>query len=275
MRYPKGSIQLNQSRDLPLLRQILHSEFVTHSQLFDFMRLSHCEYTRKSFDWRLRRLVDRELVRRQTMPGCTGEFLYSVGIGAALLLQESGEYCLIGRGRFNGKEAERSVLHAIGLNEIHLSGLRAGLLVRWNSSAEIRSQNELTGFGFAKDYDALVTVRAGTGDQRFALEYERSPKPIRYYRVVALALSRETHVSQVLYLVSNYDLLQFISGFFQNNRCRTFLGLVKDWHAQLLDMPVLWCGASRSVRLRETLNDAAADPQPVPVSTLTPRLPSL
>jgi len=31
MRYPQGSIQLNQSRDLPLLRQILRSEFVTHS----------------------------------------------------------------------------------------------------------------------------------------------------------------------------------------------------------------------------------------------------
>ncbi len=35
MRYPKDSIQLNQSRDIPLLRQILRSEFVTHSQLFE------------------------------------------------------------------------------------------------------------------------------------------------------------------------------------------------------------------------------------------------
>ena len=49
MRYPRGSIQLNQSRDLPLLRQILHSEFVTHSQLFEFMKLSHCERSRTSF----------------------------------------------------------------------------------------------------------------------------------------------------------------------------------------------------------------------------------
>jgi hypothetical protein len=43
MRYPKGSIQLNQSRDLPLLRQILRSEFVTHSQLLEFTRLNHYE----------------------------------------------------------------------------------------------------------------------------------------------------------------------------------------------------------------------------------------
>jgi hypothetical protein len=266
MRYPKGSIQLNESRDLPLLRQILRSEFVTHSQLFDFMRLNHCEHTRKSFDWRLRRLVDRELVRRQTIPGCTGEFVYSVGSGAAMMLQGSGEYCLVGRGRFNGKEAERSVLHAIGLNEIQLSALRAGLLVRWICSMEVRSQNELTGFGFAKDYDAIVTVRTEAGEQHFALEYERTPKPIRYYRDVAAGLGRETHVSYVLYLVSNYDLLQFVCGFFRISQCHVLFGLVKDWHAQLLDMPVSSSSATRCFRFRETFKGALANVEAATIS---------
>ncbi len=258
MRYPKGSIQLNQSRDLPLLRQILRSEFVTHSQLLEFMRLNHYEHSRKSFDWRLRRLVDRELVRRQTASNCTGEFVYSVASSAAVLLQGMGEYCLVGRDRFNGKEAERRILHSIGLNEIHLSVLRAGLLVRWIGSMEVRSQNELTGFGFAKDYDAVVTVRTEAGEQRFALEYERSPKTIKYYKDVAASLSREVHVNHVLYLTCNYDLLQFVSGFFGNTKCRVFFGLVKDWHSQLLDMPVSCSSATRYFRLRETLDDAAA-----------------
>ena len=133
MRYPAGSLQLNPSRDVPLLRQVLHSEFATHSQLLEFMRLNHYERSRKSLDWRLRRLVDRGLLRRETTAGCTGEFVYSVASTAAALLQGTGEYCLVGRDRFNGKEAERSVLHAIELNEIHLSVLRAGLLVRWIS----------------------------------------------------------------------------------------------------------------------------------------------
>jgi hypothetical protein len=257
MRYPKGSIQLNQSRDLPLLRQILRSQFVSHSQLFEFMQLCHYERSRKSFDWRLRRLVDRELVRRQTTPHCTGEFVYSVASSAAALLQGVGEYCLVGRDRFNGKEAERSVLHSIGLNEIHLSVLRAGLLVRWVGSMEVRSQNELTGFGFAKDYDAVVTVRTEAGEQRFALEYERSAKTIKYYRAVAASLSREAHVNQVLYLTCNYDLLQFVSGFFGNSQCRVFFGLVKDWHDQLLDMPVSCSSTTRCFRFREALNDAA------------------
>ncbi len=257
MRYPKGSIQLNQSRDLPLLRQILHSEFVTHSQLFEFMQLNHYERSRKSFDWRLRRLVDRELVRRQTDPVCTGQFVYSVASGAAVMLQGEGEYCLVGRDRFNGKEAGRSVLHSIGVNDIHLGVLRAGLLVRWISSMAIRSQNELTAFGFAKDYDAVVTVRTEAGEKRFALEYERSPKPVKYYRDVAASLSREAHVSHVLYLVSNYDLLQFISGFFRNAHCRVCFGLVKDWHNQLLDMSVSYGSATRFLRFRETLDGPA------------------
>lgn len=265
MRYPKGSLQLSESRDLPLLREILHSEFVTHSQLFEFMLLRHCEQNRKSFDWRLRRLVNQNLVRRRTMPGYAGEFVYCVSNTTGALLQGRGEYCLVGRGRFNGKEAERSALHAIGLNEIHLSALRAGLVVRWIGSLEVRSQNELTGFGFAKDYDAVVTVKMAADEQRIALEYERTPKPARYYRGVADSLCRETHVNQVLYLVCNYDLLQFISRFFVDCRLRVCFGLVKDWHGRLLDMAVYCDSPTKCLPLRETLNSPGAivDASPV------------
>jgi len=253
MRYPRGSIQLNESRDLPLLRQILRSEFVTHSQLFEFMQLNHHEHSRKSFDWRLRRLVGRELVRRQIHAACTGDVVYFIATSAALLLQGTGEYCLVGRGRFNGKEAERSVLHAIGLNEIHLSLLRARSLVRWTAAMEVRSQNELTAFGFAKDYDAVVTVGTESGEKRFALEYERSPKTTRHYRDVASSLNRETHVHCVLYLVSNYDLLQFISSFFRDSDSRVLFGLERDWHRHLLDMPVSCIPATPRLRFREAI----------------------
>jgi hypothetical protein len=83
MRYPRGSIQLNQSRDLPLLRQILRSEFVTHCQLFEFTQLNHYERNRNSFHWRIRRLVDRGLVLRQTLVAGSGDAVYSVASSAA------------------------------------------------------------------------------------------------------------------------------------------------------------------------------------------------
>jgi hypothetical protein len=266
MRYPQGSIQLNPSRDLPLLRQIVRSEFVTHSQLFEFMRLNHHEPSRKSFDWRLRRLVDHGLVRRQTTPGWAGDFMYSVANRGTILLQGMGEYSLIGRDRFYGKEAERSVFHAMELNDIQLSALRAGLLVRWVGSLEVRSQNELTGFGFAKDYDAIVTTRSETGEQRFALEYERSAKAMRYYKEVSVALAQEARVGHVLYLVSNYDLLQFVSSFFRDSQCRVLFGLVKDWHARLLEMPLSSHSVTRAVRLGDALKETAPDPNRAAIS---------
>jgi len=254
MRYPKGSIQLNQSRDLPLLRQILRSEWVTHSQLFEFTQLNHHERSRNSFHWRMRRLVDRGLVLRQTLVAGTGDAVYSVATSAATLLQSMGEYCLVGCGRTDAEKADRNVLHAIGLNDIHLSALRAGLLVRWMGSMEIRSQNELTAFGFAKDYDAIVTVRTDIGERRFALEYERTPKPAKCYRAIASCMSQEVHVNRLLYLVANYDILRFVSGFFSKALYPVFFGLLTDWHSHLLEMPVLDGPGKRAFPLQQALN---------------------
>jgi len=254
MRFPKGSIQLNPSRDLPLLRQILHSEFVTESQLFEFSQLNHYERSRNSFHWRMRRLADRGLVLRQTLVAGTGDAVYSVASNAAALLQSMGEYCLVGSGRTDAEKRNRIALHAIALNEIHLTALRAGSLVRWMGSTEIRSQNELTAFGFAKDYDAIVTVRTDIGERRLALEYERTLKPARCYRAIAGSLRREVQVNRLLYLVANYDILRFVSGFFTSTEYPVFFGLLADWHSRLLEMPVLGGLTKRTSSLREALN---------------------
>src|SRR6185312_16133474 len=253
MRYPKGSIQLNQSRDLPLLRQILRSEFVTDSQLFEFSRLDHYERSRNSFHWRMRRLVGRGLVMRQMLAAGTGDAVYSVASTAATLLQSMGEYCLVACRRPDANTAVKNALHAIGLNEIHLTALRAGVLVCWMAAMEIRSQNELTAFGFAKDYDAIVTVRMDKGERRFALEYERTPKAGKCYRAIAGSMNQEVHVNRLLYLVANYDLLRFVSGFFTNADFPVFFGLLQDWHAHMLEMSVL-DHARRTFPLRQALN---------------------
>jgi hypothetical protein len=262
MRYRKGSIELNQSRDLPLLRQILRSEFATHAQLFEFMRLNHHERSRKSFDWRLRRLVRHGFVLQREMPACGMQPVYSVGRSGALMLQGLGEYYLLGRNGANQNCVEPSALHAIELNEIHLSALRSGLLVRWIPAIEIRSQNELTRFGYAKDYDAIVTVCTDTGDKRFALEYERTSKAAKFYRAIAASIAHEAHLDRILYLAPNYDLLRVVSTFFMNTKRPVYFGLARDWHDQLLDMPVSQWTTSNGLRLKDVLR--AADFQAPP-----------
>lgn len=253
MRYRKGSIELNQSRDLPLLRQTLRSEFVTHAQLFEFMRLNHYERSRKSFDWRLRRLIKHSFVLQRELPACGMQQAYSVGRAGALLLQGLGEYCLLGPERSNRSRVEPGALHAIELNEIHLTALRSGLLVRWIPAIEIRSQNELTRFGYAKDYDAIVTVRADNGDKQFGLEYERSPKAAKDYRIIAASIAHENHVKLVLYLTPNYDLLRFVFAYFANATPPVYFGLVRDWHERLLEMRVSQCAMTNSCRLSDAL----------------------
>jgi Replication-relaxation len=260
MPYAKGSIQLNEARDLPLLRQILRSEFATHSQLFEFMRLEYCEQTRKAFDWRLRRLVDNGLVERQAPRAGMREVVYCVARSGAELLLDRGENCLFGRDRSHERHAERSVLHALRLNDIHLSALRAGVLLSWIGALEVRSRNELTEFGFAKDYDAILTVQTEAGDHHFALEYERSAKTIDRYRAIAEALGREVQVNHVLYLVTSDDLLRFVRSHVGKAQGRVCFGLSKDWHSQLLDMPVTSFLSTAPRRLQEFLD--SAHPQP-------------
>ena len=256
MRYRKGSIELNQSRDLPLLRQILRSELATHAQLFEFMRLNHHERSRKSFDWRLRRLMRHGFVLQREMPACGMQPVYSVGRSGALLLQGLGEYYLLGRNGANQNGVEPGALHAIELNEIHLSALRSGLLVRWIPAIEIRSQNELTRFGYAKDYDAIVTVCTDTGDKRFALEYERTSKAAKFYRAIAASIAHEAQPDCILYLTPNYDLLQFVSTFFVSVKRAVYFGLARDWHERLLDMAVSQHTGTNGLRFRDVLGAA-------------------
>ena len=40
MRYAKGGLVINAERDIPLLRQVRNSRFVSHAQLFEFMKLA-------------------------------------------------------------------------------------------------------------------------------------------------------------------------------------------------------------------------------------------
>ena len=92
MRYWKGSISLSPTRDYPLLRHVLHSGFVTHSQLFEFLRLDYSASSRNGFNNRVHRLVQHGLLVRQEMPFVNREVVYSVSYAGASELVGRGEY---------------------------------------------------------------------------------------------------------------------------------------------------------------------------------------
>src|SRR5260370_42055729 len=83
---------------------------------------------------------------------------------------------------------------------------------------------------------------------------------MKYYSGIASCIGEETHLSRLLYLVTNYDLLRFISRFFRQSKCAVFFGLVGDWHSQLLETPVSSASSKRPIPFREALHGAATYP---------------
>ncbi len=251
MRYAKDSIKLSTAQDYPLLRQVMRSRFATHDQIYEFMTLGCYEIKRQSFNWRVRRLVEHGFLLRLYQPAVARTYVYSIGPLGALRLQGMGEY-YSGPQR-GGNFDDIACAHAVELNDLHLALARQSLVEEWIPEVEIRSKNELTSFGYAKDYDAIVTVRAGFRYLRFALEYERSAKKPREYFKIQEEIEGETHLDRFLYLVANEHLQSFLLQFFSKTRRRLYIGLAHNFMTNFLDMAVIHAATGSRTTLTETL----------------------
>ena len=94
MAYLNGSLGINPWRDIPLLRQILHSTVISHTQLFRFMSLGHYETRRDVFNWRLRRLVEHGMVKRHLISSVCADHLYTLTSRGSLCLERHGDFYL-------------------------------------------------------------------------------------------------------------------------------------------------------------------------------------
>jgi len=245
MRYPKGCISISAGQDIPLLRQVLESQFITHDQLFEFMRLGCYELKRHSFNWRVRRLVQSGFLdvcsRRHSL-------VYSIASAGASLLEVTEEYCLVLQKRRQRQQEAGAYNHSLELNELHLSLLRQGVLEHWQPEIAVRSMNELTPHGYVKDYDAVVTVRVDGKNASFALEYERTPKkPSDYARIRSL-IEGENRLGLFIYVVPNRDLASFILDCFAGTTAPLFVGYAADFARPFAEMKVV--EASSGIRTR-------------------------
>src|SRR6266849_9291444 len=252
MRYWKGSIALSAKRDYPLLRQVLHSGFITHSQLFEFLRLDYCASSRNAFSNRVLRLVEHGLLTRHELPFINREIVYSISETGASELAGMGECHASSVAHLKLGNGPSHLHHSLELNEIHLALKRTGTLLYWTPETEIRSRNDLTAAGYWKYYDAVVVVRLAGQDCKFALEYERTPKAGRHYVTVRQRIELETSINQFLYLVPNYDLLWFVADKLNCKRA-VYFGLFKDFLQETLALPVRRTGSPASIPLASLL----------------------
>ena len=121
------------------------------------------------------------------------------------------------------------------------------------SETAIVSRNLLTTFGYAKDYDAVVTVKVESHVCTFALEYERSAKKKAAYLDIRERLESEQLVKRFLYLASSENVLSFLTHCFTSIHAELYLGLAKDFVASPLDAPVLEAFSRKPTVFRNAL----------------------
>lgn len=253
MRYLKGSISLSETCDYPLLRYVLHSNVVTHNQLFEFLKLDYCTSSRNAFNNRVLRLVRHGLLKRYDLLVPNHDVVYSISETGALELSGKGEHCVHFLKTRNSTTVRSGLHHSLELNEIHLTLKRTGSLLYWMPETEIRYRNDLTNYGYWKYYDAIVEVRLAGGNCKFALEYERTPKSAQQYTAIKDRIEQETSVTHFLYLVPNYDLLSFLAARFSDCNRAVYLGLFRDFLQETLSVSVRRCGAPVSVQFASVL----------------------
>ena len=200
-------IHFNKERDQRLLLAIRNATFISHRQLWEYVEANRIETSRRSYNWRIDRLIRAGLADRlpQQLPfpgpvyAITHEglaCLEACGVGLVSLTSESRSLANMNQMR-----------HYLELVAIRAALRQSGLLRGWTSDFEIRSINQSIDAPLAKDYDGIADLEWEKRKYRIAIEYEHSLKSSDRYRAIASAISSEHQVEMILYLTSSVDLL--------------------------------------------------------------------
>ena len=95
MRYAKGGLVINPERDIPLLRQVRNSRFVSHNQLFELMKFGGSDRSRDSFNWRVRRLAKSGHISICGGIFCAGSAVYRITKEGIALLEHHGQFTTV------------------------------------------------------------------------------------------------------------------------------------------------------------------------------------
>lgn len=200
-------IQFNWERDLPLMLAVRNATFISHRQLSEQIRAGGSETGRRSFNWRIERLVRAGMADRlPPQPPFVGP-VYTITREGLACLESCGQGLVSVTSESRTLAKPSQVHHYLELAEIRAAFRRAGLLREWAGDLEVRSINQSIDLPLAKDYDAIADIQWETNPFRIAIEYERSLKSSDRYRELISSIAGEHQVRLVLYFTSSVDLL--------------------------------------------------------------------
>jgi hypothetical protein len=238
MRYAKGTCSVSGERDIPILRVVRNSKFITHQQLFEMMLLAGKEYSHSGFNWRMKRLRDARFVDICEGKFGRGTLIYRIATSGLLQLEDHGHFATVLNSTTEHLPHPSQVHHALELNSIHLALTRGNVLAAWLSDVETASENTVSRSPLNKDYDAIVDVWSEQKMARFALEYERTLKNSRQYERVRRNLERDQRIGCVLYLTAGDDIALHLSYELSGLPKRLAFATSAAFRHQLLDTPV-------------------------------------
>ena len=253
MRYAKNSLVISPERDIPLLRQVRNSRFVSHNQLFDLMQYAGFDHCRSSFNWRTKRLLGSG-----HLSVCEGVFgrgspVYRITKLGLLLLEHHGQFTTTLQSTSDHLPHPSQVFHSLELNTIQLALASQNLLAGWHSEIEVASFNTISRAPYQKDYDAIVDVWIDGKQACFALEYEHTLKSSRQYQRVRRALDCERQMGCVLYLTSGVEILVHLLHEFESVHLNLAFAKAEDFAQLLLDTTVITGRNASGMRFRELL----------------------
>ena len=160
---------LSDALDVPALRKVYQAGHATAWQLYRALNPVFDESKWKSFLRRIGILSQRHFLIRLVVDGMAAP-VFALGDEGARSLQGRLPTVIEAGPRNSGRGNRDHVWHDVELFELQLKLRQAGVVSSWLYEPEIRADNELTTFGYAKDYDAIVTFRCGQKSGKVALE---------------------------------------------------------------------------------------------------------
>ncbi len=142
-------VQLSAARDLPLLLAVRNNTFITHAQLFQLMVEKGLERDRRSFCWRIRRLIEGAHVRATAPILPYAGKVYSITRFGLAVLESYGEGLVSVTSESRNLPSVLQAPHFLELNEIRHTFHGTGKLTKWMSERELSSIN----------YDIQASIR--------------------------------------------------------------------------------------------------------------------
>ena len=209
-----AAIEYSMERDLPVMTAVRNATFITYYQLWEELKYAKIEGSKRSFNWRLQRLIGAGLVEKLPPKVPYRGAVYTITRSGLECLESCGHGLISLTSETQNLPKSSQIQHYLELAEVRKALRNSGILRTWTGDLELRSINYSIDCPLAKDYDAVAEVELNARTHRIAIEYERTLKSAERYRELSATLHSEDQISILVYLTSSLDLLYQIIGHF-------------------------------------------------------------